>query len=907
LDEVIIIVCNWNATLDGNGSRCRSWKMSRERRRGRRRSFAAAVRGISGVAWIAAAFSVLALILCLVNAASCHFLIVKVDGMPQHSIGLFCPNDENDDTLRIWSAFFFACSLIAATLSALLAAYHLFRVSSSSSISRRRLWQGQSIIAAFGAISTVPTFLLYQTDSCTSLDHSCQWDYGSVLMIVTCLCGVTVVLLTQCYPPDHEFNRISAVSFGKRRHISAATDLKVDRTMPNEDDEEDEEPTAILRIVGPVGHSEGVEVPMDHHHHLASTKQSQRTRLFPSLFPAPSLFNHAPMEDDSDADAIEEGRSVPTGPVLTKPSEDSPLDPIFSSTDVMVMSPYGHVSSNPTTDDSSASSPAPKDPTNAWKVPVIPNISLIDDVTEVENDDEEVYPEKQLHSFSGISAILDDLGSLEPTVLDGEESILDNDEDVIAPPPPPPPPVWSNAKSSVVPSSNPSKLSQWANVIPSTRKRQRAPRLIKGYHLLDDSDMESSAYYMSPPLEILTLNLSTEQDNDLHLADAASAAFGTSTYSSQEPEPYLEFSDDDDEDEETEYGDIEDSNQTTRNIRPERVAARDARRLRRKKRHDRSSDISMASSGSGSLNRSLLSVTIEEETAADLQEDASSSSDYRNPVPMIRSRSAPNLARFYSSSSSSRGRDEIYDDIHMTGIHQFHAAHIFREKPSSNRSEYEGSHGQRRRRRQLQEPDQVPMLQHTSLHKKNPHSLFRTERALRAGIHDDSLDNEIDDAEMLGDGDSSSIPSASRSLRYRTARIARLQRLKQQMQHHTNYVLLSNVPSPATKPEDSARNLIASRRIQQEFIRKSNVAEVKLVSSQMDPVSLRTTSSSSSSGLPKEEDDEPNEALNTSGYSSSVIDDSIGGDSYLIDLLDVQLAELNRPEGSMVGPDEASL
>jgi hypothetical protein len=883
------------------------------------------------VAWIAAACSLLALILCLVNAFTCHFLRVTIDEKPEYSMGPFCPNPSaNDDALGAWSAFFFAGTIAAALVGNLLAAYHLFQ-EASLAISRRRLWQGQSIAAALGAIATVPTFLLYQTESCTAFEHSCHWDSGSALMIATGLILVAVVLLTQCYPPDHVFRCMSLLSIEKRRPMVAATDLKVDRTMPNEDDEneeEDEGPTAILRIVGPVGHSEGIEVPMDHYHHTLAAP-TRRLRRFRPWIPTPSQFAHAPLQEEEEARAVEEGRSPPEWmPAMFHSSggeKEPPLDPIFSSADAVVASPYGRAASNPTTDDSSSSA-SPKDPTNSWKEPVIPNISLMDDATEVEedDDDDEENRKPERPSVSGVSAILDDLGSLEPTVLDGEESILDNDDDdsIVHPPPPAP----SKAKSYVVPSSRSSKFSPWANVIPSpSKKRPRTSRLIKGYRLLDDSDIESASYYWSPPLEILTLNLSTEQDEDLHLGDAGDTAFGTSTYSNDEPEPYLEFSDIDDDDEEEEKeeedGDVRDHLRTIAGVRPERPVVRDTHRSRRKKRHDRSSDISMASSGSGSLNRSLFSVTIAEETAADLEEDSSSSSlDFRKPVPMKRSQSAPNLARFPSSSSSSKGRDEIYEDIHMTGIHQYHTAHIFRQKPSSsNRSEYEGSHGQRRRRKQLFDPhDRVPLLQHTNQHRKIVPSLFRAERALRAGIHDNSPDRDEDIAELLSDGDSSSVPSEPRSLRYRNARIARLKRLQQQVQHHTNYVpkvsnaapyvSLSKIPRAATTPADSGGDPPVENHVMKPVaIVKSKVADVKMMSSQVDSVHIHISSSSSSSGLPKEEENEPNEALNTSGYASSVIDDSIGGDSYLIDLLDVQLAELNRPEGSMVGPDEASL
>jgi hypothetical protein len=47
--------------------------------------------------------------------------------------------------------------------------------------------------------------------------------------------------------------------------------------------------------------------------------------------------------------------------------------------------------------------------------------------------------------------------------------------------------------------------------------------------------------------------------------------------------------------------------------------------------------------------------------------------------------------------------------------------------------------------------------------------------------------------------------------------------------------------------------------------------------------------------------------MNTSGSSYNMDGSEVGSDSYMIDLLDVQLAELNRPDGELIGPDEASL
>ena len=195
--------------------------------------------------------------------------------------------------------------------------------------------------------------------------------------------------------------------------------------------------------------------------------------------------------------------------------------------------------------------------------------------------------------------------------------------------------------------------------------------------------------------------------------------------------------------------------------------------------------LSLASSAA-----SLLSYTIEEETAADLEEEQQGSNEQfdpygsamADPIPLHKSRSAPNLAGFDRRQSSGRG--VVYDGNKLDGMNSSHvAAEVFRTPTSSrNGSKERNSDGDSRAssfESALSPRDNTtkPMATTTEGAGTPPTRrmpLFREERAMRErlhGIHAATSGNVSDTSS--NDGTSNSV----RSKNSRNARQARIRRL----------------------------------------------------------------------------------------------------------------------------------
>ena len=578
----------------------------------------------------------------------------------------------------------------------------------------------------------------------------------------------------------------------------------------------------------------------------------------------------------------------------------------------------------------------------------------------------------------------------------------------------------------------------------------------RGYQYLEDIEMDAlfQPIMMSPPLEILTVRNTDDRRNSIkkidhiqeqqqHLDDERLTSLAMASLERQEhgllykdanillrrtaqthadePEPYLEFSDEElSDDEDDDYDDdaerrigtegrihaIEDPVAEKLDGRASQRSRSGATGTHRRRRRNHSSNRSV---GSSKTNLSLLTATIAEETSEDLHNDNDDNDDdgeygnhvpllSRGIVPLVRSRSVPNLATYYSTK---KRNNEINDDIHMTGIHHYRSAQIFPQSTSSASSpnhrrnlrwnnhyhhhdyrSMENDNDQNnstsllsiQRRRQQHQLWYSNQKSNSSLMARSVPDkvvrrntpLFRTERALM-GIHSLKNDEPSTSSSSNNSGDSHVNVNHNDSLLLpsQKARLARFQRLQQQQQKHSlnqpssSYSSMEEIISnPTTQMEYdvSEENHLNNARQRTE----KNILPVQLCGTK--DKNETTISTAPDDSIDDENVDEGNMVIHhTKSYSTSsgssgcvneiadnnhanalTVDNnpiiqydhhhrhfseanptdlsfdshstnSTGGynhendSSYMIDLLDVQLAELNRPDGALIGPDEASM
>jgi hypothetical protein len=329
-----------------------------------------------------------------------------------------------------------------------------------------------------------------------------------------------------------------------------------------------------------------------------------------------------------------------------------------------------------------------------------------------------------------------------------------------------------------------------SRVLPERRRRNR---VVKGYAFLDDDDTDSSLP-MSPPLEVIVSIVNHNEDHDLAAIHSANeddqgllddwnalhnylpAPAGDEV--SRGPDPLVLSSDDDsdisdpeDEDEDLQSRSVTDpvdSNNPAMHV----TDPRDSPRLSTTKRRRRLRSANSVTSGT-----SLLDLTIEEETAVDLQEFESDTEEKYEPVKLVRQRSAPNLAAFHSRFSD---REKVCEEVHMEGLNSYRRVETWRStgpmrRPSVERPLATASQRMGRsrsltplkgiRRLVSRSPSPAASLQAP---KKAP--LWK-ERELRGGIH-----NQVSFSSDSGDEDQSHATSPTLVSRARQARMKRLQR-----------------------------------------------------------------------------------------------------------------------------------
>jgi hypothetical protein len=920
--------------------------------------------------WAAAVSATIALVLLTASACSCHFVSIQAaDGenleildtseqinATSASLGVYCPAgfyNLHDDGMWILSATFLTLALALGCISAAIAwAVCLFTTPTKA------LWQTISVTAAVSAVLCVPGFLLFNAEPCSDFpQQSCEFSGGAYSLVTSLVFWIVSTIITQFLdPPDSSYNirewpLLPTLRGGRRENQSdglsfvarlrrwvpldkeekeAQPELKVDKTML--EDEEDG------LLVGGVNQQDGaIEVT-----------EAQ----------AAATIGETMLEDRSEnnPDARNEVTSVtPVSGDSVDIRDFMTITPLYSSSliraDDSKESPMPDFDSEPkeTTDavdpgirtESSTVTILSGDPGfkemprgDAYQSPnVAETRALADDDDYYDDDDED-----------------DDLGSLEPTVVEvtGEESILDGDREnqLVDVAPAVPIHKQADASDSAIGTKAIGEVMQadaYASKVPasavstkvgevmqkviqtpvdlglaviSKAKEKRRRRILKGYKLMDDSDIESS-YPMSPPLEILTLNISRDVDLDLNLNpvtpttqkeqdlldewNAMHRRPPVAQAFSDEPEPDLDSSDDDSSGDRVfeNKGSVDDSEEriklTIDGVSP--IKKSDGN-LRKKRRSRRSRQFPSARSVASAT--SLLSFTIAEETADDLEPSDSSVVDtpekYEprsttlNPVPFKRSRSAPTLAGF---SRQNMHAGNVYDDIHMTGINSYHTATIFRRTDESSKSSREKHSGRSsgssegssatgpRGWKRLVPPSlsSASDKEVTARTATKKVSMFRKERALREGIH--LAQSYVSDPSSSEDNQSS---SSARIKRSRKARQARLKRL----QGHTN-AAVSATPTGGDAPDRTLQG-------QPQSLAKTQ-PNAEVVTPTRDETSSCSPPRSGSTV----------KSTGTVGSEGSRTSKSFDSGSYYIDMLDVQLAELNRPDGAQKGPDEESL
>lgn len=876
--------------------------------------------------WAAALTATVALALLLASASSCHFITVSssngaVLSSSSSSFGVYCPSsgdangtnsDLHGDGMWIMSTVAMTLALVGGCASTAVAwDLCLF----AATVTQERLWTIVSVTAAISAVLCVPVFLLFQSNVCLhSVSSSCELDSGAVLLIFSLVGWIVVTILTQCLEPT---------SLRREHHEQQQQEqqqqLKVDRTML-----EDEEDGLLASI-----RLEQQQQQQQQQEQDDSIPELMGTLVEPALVADEHKYDEDHEEDEEKAVA-DHTTETSAAPVVGKISSSS-FSPssyyytrgaaalVTPSKSSPMLSPAVADTASATTRESPVRllEMTPTDRDNDQRIDDENSATMGDNKTSIGPQKyDRPCPEGVAFAPEDEEDNDDDLGSLEPTVVEvtGDDSLLDSDiamDGQVSTTRQPllPRDAFHSSETFGGVSSKKAAIGEVMQkvmtapvdlglAVLSRAKENRRRRILKGYKLMDDSNIESS-YPLTPPLEILTLNiaresnytgnevnyLSTQQEQaliDEWNAMRLNGSIAAETFS-DEPEPHLDFSDDDsgggdgnrnnrslesDEENEDDEDDMDGEGepirlQTIDGVRgpvnrPDAFTRKKKRRSRRSRRIPTGRSVVSASS--------LLTSAIEEETAEDLEisdhESGVAAKAALNPVPLTRSRSAPSLAGFGRLTTDV---GNVYEDIHMTGINSFHTAEIFRRSDESSSTTSSrgkksigrgssglGTLGWKRKipPSSSSVPDQGTATTTQAVTKKVP--IFRKERALRAGIH--HAQSYISDPSS---GEESKSASSAPSMRSRKARLARLKRLQ-------------GLPLTKTQGYGGRPN--------------RNESHVRV------GVAVQSTGSGRSGGS------------TVSGNSKS-----FDSGNYLIDLMDVQLAELNRPEGAHKGPDEESL
>jgi hypothetical protein len=887
------------------------------------------------------------------------------EALTSTSLGILCQGDFYDlesDSMWLYSrAFFFIAVCFGGVATLLSWAVTTFAPPV------RPAWLGISGAAGLTAILQLPMFLMFETEPCAdySADQDCSQSTGSYLLISSTCCWIGVTLITQIFdPPDWATNldqwRVTKdprddgslsgrdmLADGGAQHSSSSTSEGSSGFLANicrwphtkfwggraplhSDDslveqEEGRGTMPLIRLAPIVAESDGSpkhfpsdelpspvakrfddtfltrnvvndELPPPVLHDFGATLS---TRQFPSdemsppsikrvddtqsakVFPSDELAPSIQLRPKDKMEALKQNLDAARLSKERKQRLEQPQTPVFVTGDKFVQSTYGSSVSAKDEINHSMEEP-PRAVANrsvtSYGMPVADEIyrSLEEDSPPVETSKALQDPTSQrTHEIPSVvtpdttksgsdSNSKDTLGSLASKEM-GDDSILDKTTDT-----------EENEHLTEKPDEYETPLLA-SNAQPQGKTVQKKVKVTKektsfqdkflfgrnrvhrtlSYTRMDDDDGFDPSLPSSPPLEVVTINL--ESEDDFQLRGVGSAADdeqdllddwymlhdnivspGIQKYPEKGSEPFLNFTidADDSDDEESDGSDsVGRGDGVEMAVAPEETTQRiqENRSNNRRKQNTSRSVVSVSS---------LLDLTIEEETLADIKDemdiDKDDSFDPYSTRPVLqRTRSAPNLPPMQrrpkaskpsdDSDVSSKQRPKPLEEFKTTAMNSYRVESWGRERsrsvsPASARSNPE-----------MKE-------------KKIP--IFREERNVRAGIHAPEI--------ITVDPNDDHVSTLSTvSLVSRKARQARLRRLAEARARSPHRLRRQDTPQ-------SQQQLGSSGKI----------------------------------------DDGRDDA----GIVDVTAEDSGPDDtSMVLDKLDLDLVEIQRPDGAEYGPEEASL
>jgi hypothetical protein len=848
---------------------------------------------------LTAVFAIIAFGLLVATASTCRFVRVLI-GDASSFFGVYCTNgyDDENDIMWIMARIMLSCALVFDAVSSGIA----IAIAWLTPPTKNR-WQAISMMAAISAVFKVPVFLAFQAEPCSDVD--CEFSLGGYFLLFSITFSIAITILTQCLDPPKTPRNVTVPD--KRGRLENLNQNNEDRLSINRTMTEDEEERLTMGGTRPqeakVGDTESQTILLGESESQNMVIRNAMTRdtEISALTDNPREVEPASLDQAAANSALESRSALRSG------RGDGSVSEYTYSQDLLRVEEVRYTVERSPKDDS-PSPPPPPPPAlavanNLARTPT----DLLLDATLEEPSELQSTPSELFVKPSRS----DDLGSLAPTIT-GDDSILDQSRDATSDNSAKNPeniasteddfkiirvdqtqkttrdePNTSKNIGDTVQKVITSPFDIGKALVTRAKRKRRMPSRLKCYRLMDDDDMEST-YPISPPLEILTVKLSTDSDQEDRLPTEHEKALidqwnalhgnGTTPHSTEveDPDLYLSSDEESGDDLPPQARNIGEAEEGDSPIKSTMEGSSNRTRLTKRTKKSRSrrlvySGLSVAS------GPSLLSMenVIEEETAADLEESSASEQGSIErfdpygatlaPVPITRTRSAPNLASFARQKTE---RGFVHEDLKLTGMHSYHSAEIFRVRGRSTQS----LSGKRNRRLVSLSPQSPknPIRDIRSLPPAKKTPLFRQERA-RTGIHRSA--GNLSDHSSSDDNLNRSIRSTG--VLSRRARLARIRRLQQ-------------LSYPVGSASGAGRTPPKANRIS-EFSTPPKQGAAKLaVEFSTPPFSGGTHRSARSAGT-----------ISSGNLSSA-------SDCFSIDLLDVQLAELSRPDGGSKGPDEES-
>ncbi|KAL3935657.1 MAG: hypothetical protein SGBAC_008865 [Bacillariaceae sp.] len=618
----------------------------------------------------AASFAFLTAILAGTN---CNFVeisavdgdvLVSTDGdeldISQAGLGVVCPSDmfsTEDDTEWGISRIFFYLSIVSGAFTTIGA----IALASKVEYTNAR-WRNLSIGAALTALCAVPVFLVFEANPCTEFQfqQTCTFSTGSYLQIISVLCWVVGVAITQCLDPSG----VDAVKEGDEIPPNP-TD-----SMPS-DEEQGSSPRSITPPIGDI-------LPVEE-------EKKEEEGEFESFAGAFNAFAELKEERKAEAVSSSPDKNLKTiGRITVTPEDESskaisnypayqeeplqtrtPFQSKMAKTESQKEQPLSDFANFENFDDAPPPPPASKPSKEKFGsmmkiMPIAPQKKMANRLSSLKSS----FTNIQRPSFGGRRPQVYDQ-MMEDDMSRSSKGSMYN-----------PVAVAMRGDNMSVRSSVPSEES---SVVSKTMSQIGHEKLLlddwNALHAATNAQQQTS----SPEPQVIQrhIKLDHEQEREdwhaLHMAMTAGVRMGLiegmsgaedpyemASYHS-DPEPIIYSSDEDEEDDIELYRSnhipqniIPDDNSTISSHSSTSVANRHSsksRRSLRSKRRQRSD-----------LSVSLLSLTIDEETVADILEETSED-ELQHPYSFVRTTSAPEPRRApgIEVSLASRARRPLAD------------------------------------------------------------------------------------------------------------------------------------------------------------------------------------------------------------------------------------------------------